>query len=555
MTAWALLVHAQITHNLKIFLENASKTLLSTKSDGTSSQKTSKIQQQSPLKSNDEAPTKQLEPRQSNIFKTSSNESIDAHQIVKETSINSSGSIKNVGSLINSNTSTDKYSGNVTIPANTMTPCLSSSSSVQQISVANAQMMPLKVVSQIGRPSQSLGTQTFFLTQTSPLKSQEPFVPLQAVNISSSTSKQSLKTVSQPVPIQPKPSSSIPTVKLSTIQLPFKLTSQEQIRPSLHTQTLTTNLDLKLQYEDNMNLETLASTTDGNNGASSSTSAVSEPDTDMLMDDSNEDECCSTQGCGVTVIPGSHESLKECCNAVVPKKRKRHMEQKHMPFAWGSSRYASRKLLNRSKVCTASKAASLLMMSRQPSSPGHIYIDVEPESLMSSDSNSNIDSASLSVVQSLSGPLTSSGNLMTSSETVGKQKSLIIQPGAVFSIPFTYTIPNPSQGPSTKSMSTSTAQSLVITTQTSSDAYMMNLATSPPKYETSPTSQAGTREAIRSSILARRLQRAENSEAEEKGNSEGKKPFQCEKCTMGFKQRIHLKKHMSKHTGKIFLYM
>ena len=40
-------------------------------------------------------------------------------------------------------------------------------------------------------------------------------------------------------------------------------------------------------------------------------------------------QCCDNQDCGVTIMPGTHEGLKKCCNAVVPKKRKRHMETKH----------------------------------------------------------------------------------------------------------------------------------------------------------------------------------------------------------------------------------
>ncbi len=31
-------------------------------------------------------------------------------------------------------------------------------------------------------------------------------------------------------------------------------------------------------------------------------------------------------------ISGTHEKLQECCNAVVPKKRKRHMEMKHWNY-------------------------------------------------------------------------------------------------------------------------------------------------------------------------------------------------------------------------------
>lgn len=49
--------------------------------------------------------------------------------------------------------------------------------------------------------------------------------------------------------------------------------------------------------------------------------------------ENEEEKCCDNQDCGITVMPGTHEELKKCCNAVIPKKRKRHMETKHMLLA------------------------------------------------------------------------------------------------------------------------------------------------------------------------------------------------------------------------------
>ena len=40
-----------------------------------------------------------------------------------------------------------------------------------------------------------------------------------------------------------------------------------------------------------------------------------------------------------SINPGTHEKLKECCSAVLPKKRKRHMETKHMSYI----KYAKKK--------------------------------------------------------------------------------------------------------------------------------------------------------------------------------------------------------------------
>ena len=41
----------------------------------------------------------------------------------------------------------------------------------------------------------------------------------------------------------------------------------------------------------------------------------------------------------MTINLGTHEKLKECCSAVLPKKRKRHMEMNH----WSYIKYAKKK--------------------------------------------------------------------------------------------------------------------------------------------------------------------------------------------------------------------
>ena len=43
------------------------------------------------------------------------------------------------------------------------------------------------------------------------------------------------------------------------------------------------------------------------------------------------DECnrCNNSGCGITVMPGTHEELQSCCVSIVPKKRQTHFKTKH----------------------------------------------------------------------------------------------------------------------------------------------------------------------------------------------------------------------------------
>ena len=60
---------------------------------------------------------------------------------------------------------------------------------------------------------------------------------------------------------------------------------------------------------------------------SQKTNVINDGVTDISSDG---DKCCDNQDCGITLMPGTHEEPKKCCNAVVPKKRKRHMQTKHM---------------------------------------------------------------------------------------------------------------------------------------------------------------------------------------------------------------------------------
>ena len=271
------------------------------------------------------------------------------------------------------------------------------------------------------------------------------------------------------------------------------------------------------------------------------------------QDDSVDDEddkiepCCDNQGCGITVIPGSHQTLQKCCNAVVPKKRKRHFETKHMPFSWSSSRYAKRRLLQSSRdrqfpSCSSSKSGYNVQ------GGSTIYIDVEPDSFVSSlgKSTSSVESTVQVTQSQFSTPR------ISSVERSGRPRSLILRPGAVVSIPLTYTIP------------VSNSASLLMPGQVTQQP----LASVPTQsHDTQTGTQSlsvDTKEAVEQSTdcSTASLVSTDNDSTDafdikplidgvsRRRKYPTSKPFKCEVCEVAFNQRIHLKKHMSKHTGK-----
>ena len=267
------------------------------------------------------------------------------------------------------------------------------------------------------------------------------------------------------------------------------------------------------------------------------------------------DECCDDQGCGVTVIPGSHQHLQKCCNAVVPKKRKRHIELKHMPFSWSSSRYARRRMLQRS-FASGSKSASVNNVEQSPTGTSTIFIDVEPDTLGHTDKNHNTDNQQGTKSEMKPSDTLSNSKSLTTipmnvfpSGSESRTKSLILQPGAVFSIPFSYSVPSSVSG---------TAASIPIS--------IVHAQSSENQDDSSTVAFGKLVPIVNASNDESQLQ-VSVTEGQGNGGSPGEisvgetdlrrrkyptsKPFQCDKCPMAFNQRIHLKKHMSKHTGKI----
>lgn len=240
--------------------------------------------------------------------------------------------------------------------------------------------------------------------------------------------------------------------------------------------------------------------------------------------------CCEHQSCGVTVIPGTHENMRKCCTSVLPKKRKRHMETKHMSYSW--SRYNRRRLY------------SGLDKGR---SAGTIYIDVEdvrddPPRLQTRTCTQD------NVQRSEDDEKYNSENNMTS------RGSVILQPGATFSIPLPYNTVSSGSRPRT-SIIPIPGPSRQVSSPKHSTAEAMS---SSPVLQNETTSSAVSEEITETLIFSDMSNTDAGSDSLDPNCSyyQGRKrryptsrPFKCDQCDNAFNQRIHLKKHMSKHTG------
>lgn len=300
-----------------------------------------------------------------------------------------------------------------------------------------------------------------------------------------------------------------------------------------------------------------------------------------------EDACCSSQECGVEVIPGTHESLQKCCYAVAPKKRKRHMETKHVPSYW-------RTRFNRRRMLGIRDSSFRRPASR---SQGTIYIDLKPESgeVSTSRSNNETSPESMRTTNFDSNHGDSMGIHMTgmtrdSTSKANSQKpsrgSFYIKPRAVFSIPISYTIPTQALDTSKTSRSdtnsTSTEQGIqsdnspssTLSDRDSSVSTLSgyHLSSNSGRISTSVSSDSHIYGIDIPSLISQATRQfnlvpssSECVESNDKDDQSGEeadgklgrkrrypttKPYKCDQCDNAFNQRIHLKKHMSKHTGR-----
>jgi len=226
--------------------------------------------------------------------------------------------------------------------------------------------------------------------------------------------------------------------------------------------------------------------------------------------------------------------LEKCCSSVLPKKRKRHMEIKH-----GSSR----------------KRAPVVS-----SGPTSIYIDLEP----GSEGHSFRASLSHDTAQD---PVTvsESESLMMPRPSL-RRRSVIIQPGMTFSIPVSHA--SVSLAPSfnypvvAKSVTTygtgsydlkSTAEqhlqdSSIMSSNPTTGADTVPYQPVQNLTDTADEQKNSTDYSIHDDYLGEEQGQCKTLEHKRRRYPTSR-PFKCDQCDNAFNQRIHLKKHQSKHTG------
>ncbi|XP_048253489.1 asparagine-rich zinc finger protein AZF1-like isoform X1 [Haliotis rufescens] len=317
--------------------------------------------------------------------------------------------------------------------------------------------------------------------------------------------------------------------------------------------------------------------------------------------------CCNSKECCVTIIPGTHERPKKCCSAVVPKKRKRHMEE-HMSGEGERELMEGQDMMDEQedldKDCDDENESDNGDDGDEGDDNGSrdaIYIDFRPRESGNgkpSDENGDVQTDSdqpwgtVEVRQGRAqdddeGPTQCSSE---SRDTCSDRGPIIMQPGMTFSIPVSYSH-NASSSPNIRSAAAAAADptrtnpmvtyslpkqtmfsvgtSRVMTISSNTAPFVMGprnvtqilrLQTGDAgDAECSRGAPAGDEEESRLMIDIDSGQDDEGMDNEDDGSPEkgsGKKrryptsrPFKCDQCEHAFNQRIHLKKHMSKHTG------
>ena len=223
--------------------------------------------------------------------------------------------------------------------------------------------------------------------------------------------------------------------------------------------------------------------------------------------------------------------LEKCCSSVLPKKRKRHMEIKH-----GSSR------------------KRLPVVSSGPTS---IYIDLEP----GSEGHSFQASVSHDTLQDIV-TLTESESATFPRPSV-RRHSVIIQPGMTFSIPvshesvslapsFNYPIVADSvtiHGGSSYEQKSAGEQHLQASNTVGSTSTVPDTMTYQTVQELITDEQKNSiDESLHDGLIGEEQGQGKTLEHKRRRYPTSR-PFKCDQCDDAFNQRIHLKKHQSKHTG------
>ena len=234
---------------------------------------------------------------------------------------------------------------------------------------------------------------------------------------------------------------------------------------------------------------------------------------------------------------GHSAVLEKCCSSVLPKKRKRHMEIKH-----GSSR----------------KRPSVVS-----SGPTSIYIDLEP----GSEGHSFRASLLHDTVQDpIIFPESESARLPRPSV---RRHSVIIQPGMTFSIPVSHNSMSlaPSFNYPIVADSVTTYDTSSYGQKSTDDQYLQgsstvdNTPTVPDTITYNPVQELITDdqknsmdESLHDDLIGEEQGHGKMLEHKRRRYPTSR-PFKCDQCDNAFNQRIHLKKHQSKHTGRLLWFL
>jgi len=218
-------------------------------------------------------------------------------------------------------------------------------------------------------------------------------------------------------------------------------------------------------------------------------------------------------------VSGHSAVLEKCCSSVLPKKRKRHMEIKHSSI--------------RKRLPAVSSGPTSIYIDLEPGSEGHSF----QASVSHSSAQDAATAAELQSTEMLRPSL--------------RRRSVIIQPGMTLSIPVSHA--SVSLAPS---LNSTIVASTVTADGTSSYEQASNVVGSEPTVGDSATCQPV--EELTGSSTDERMQDGLVGEEQGQGKTVEHKrrryptsrPFKCDQCDNAFNQRIHLKKHQSKHTGK-----
>lgn len=278
-------------------------------------------------------------------------------------------------------------------------------------------------------------------------------------------------------------------------------------------------------------------------------------------------QCCNNQDCGVTIMPGTHESLKKCCNAVVPKKRKRHMETKHRI----KKRNAEASYAPDENTIYIDFQTNSDMPCVSASNPGvTVSTDDTNGTITVNTSTSLMEPEAVSRAQSqrsltLSIPV--SYTRKPSCALAGRQRPVKLQPDQVKDhergcgcdcCPLALQLLNSVRDIKTRRRSNSSESNKEAANvkgteeeirQIIANVKTENLIGEEEKSEEKPRSKSGIariKSLKKSSILK------SQSAINKKRRYPTSRPFKCDQCDHAFNQRIHLKKHQSKHTGKSY---